>query len=171
MVASVADRESLEQGDIGYGPSAGIRFPPVRVDQVVTDGDELRLGGVTLAAHMTPGHTAGCTSWSMQVSGADGAPHTAFFHCSSTVGGHSLAPEAYPGIVAAYRRTFERLREQRADVFLANHDSLFDLHAKRARQLAGDANAFVNPDELQTLNANMARAFEDELARQQRAAN
>lgn len=171
MVASAADRGPLEQGDIGYGPSAGIRFPPVRIDQVVTDGDELTLGGVTLAAHMTPGHTAGCTSWSMRVSGADGAPHTAFFHCSSTVGGNSLAPEVYPGIVAAYRLTFERLREQRADVFLANHDGLFDLHAKRARQLAGDANAFVDSDELQTLNANMARAFEDELARQQRAAN
>jgi metallo-beta-lactamase class B len=167
MVASAADRGPLEQGDIGYGPSAGIRFPPIRVDEVVGDGDELILGGVKLVAHMTPGHTAGCTSWSMNVSGADGTLHTAFFHCSATVGGHSLAPEAYPGIVAAYRWTFERLRAQRADVLLANHDELFDLHAKRARQLAGDANAFVDPDELQALNANMERAFEKELARQQ----
>jgi metallo-beta-lactamase class B len=74
-------------------------------------------------------------------------------------------------MVSAFGQTFERLRTQRADVFLANHDSLFDLHAKRARQLAGDANAFVDPDELQTLNTSMARAFEAELARQQSAAN
>jgi metallo-beta-lactamase class B len=171
MVASAADRSPLEQGDIGYGPSAGLRFPPIRVDQVVGDGDTLTLGGVTLTAHMTPGHTAGCTSWSMPVTGADGAPHTAFFHCSSTVAGHALAPEAYPGIVAAYRRTFERVRALRADVFLGNHDNFFDLHAKRARQIAGDANAFVDPDELQNFNASMAQAFEEELARQQRAAN
>lgn len=171
MVASAADRGTLENGDIAYGPSAGLRFPPIRVDQVIGDGDTITLGGATLIAHMTPGHTAGCTSWSMQVTGADGAPHTAFFHCSSTVAGQSLAPEAYPGIVAAYRQTFERVRALRADVFLANHDNFFDLHEKRARQLAGDANAFVDPDELQNFNARLAEAFEAEWTRQQHAAN
>lgn len=171
MVASAADRSTLENGDIAYGPSAGLRFPPVRVDQVIGDGDTITLGGATLTAHMTPGHTAGCTSWSMQVTGEDGAPYTAFFHCSSTVAGQSLAPEAYPGIVAAYRQTFERVRTLRADVFLANHDNFFDLHAKRARQLAGDANAFVDPNGLQSFNARLAEAFEAELARQQHAAH
>jgi metallo-beta-lactamase class B len=171
MVASAADRGALERGDIAYGPSAGVRFPPVRVDRVINDGDRLTLGGVTLTAHITPGHTAGCTSWSMAVKGADGAPHEAFFHCSASVGGHALAPEAYPGIVAAYRQTFERVRAIRADVFLANHDNFFDLHAKRARQLGGDANAFVDPSGLQDFNTVMAQAFEAELRRQQDAAN
>lgn len=166
MVASAADRGSLERGDISYGPSAGMRFPPIHVDQIVGDDDLLTLGGVTLTAHMTPGHTAGCTSWSMRVTGVDGAPHTAFFHCSSTVAGQSLAPEAYPGMVSAYRETFERVRALQADVFLANHDNFFDLHAKRARQLAGDANAFVDPGGLQSFNTRMERAFEEELARQ-----
>ncbi|MDX2274413.1 MAG: subclass B3 metallo-beta-lactamase [Hyphomonadaceae bacterium] len=171
MVASAADRATLEQGDIDYGPSAGVRFPPIRVDQIVGDGDTLSLGGVTLVAHMTPGHTPGCTSWSMRVTGADGAAHTAFFHCSSTVAGQSLVPEAYPGMIADYRQTFERLRTVRADVFLANHDSFFDLHDKRARQLAGDANAFVDPDALQNFNTAMEQAFEAQLAEQSRAAN
>lgn len=170
MVASAADRAPLEQGDISYGPSSGLHFPPVRVDEIVGDGDTLTLGGVTLTAYLTPGHTAGCTSWSMTVTGADGAPHTAFFHCSASVGGHSLAPEAYPGMVSDYRRTFERVRTLRADVFLANHDNFFDLHEKRARQIAGDANAFVDPGGLQRFNTALAQAFEAELARQQRAA-
>ena len=74
-------------------------------------------------------------------------------------------------MVSAFRQTFERLRTQHADILLANHDGLFDLHAKRARQLAGDANAFVDPDELQTLNTSMAQAFEAELTQQQSAAN
>lgn len=171
MVASAADRGPLQDGEISYGPSAGMRFPPIRVDQIVGDGDALALGGVTLTAHMTPGHTAGCTSWSMQVSGADGAPHTAFFHCSSTVAGQSLAPEAYPGMVSAYRTTFARVRALHADVFLANHDNFFDLHEKRARQLAGDANAFVDPEGLQRFNSSMEQAFEAELARQLQPAN
>ncbi len=167
MVASAADRATLEAGAITYGPSAGMAFPPIRVDRVVGDGDVLTLGGVALVAHMTPGHTAGCTSWRMAVTGADGARHSAFFHCSSSVAGQSLAPEAYPGMVAAYRETFARVRGLGADVFLANHGDFFDLEAKRARQVAGDANAFVDPDALERFNGEMEQAFETELARQQ----
>lgn len=166
MAASAADRATLEAGAIGYGPTAGMAFPPIRVDRVVDDGDALSLGGVTLVAHMTPGHTAGCTSWSMAVAGADAVRHTAFFHCSATVAGQSLAPEAYPGMIAAYRETFARVRGLEADVFLANHGNFFDLEAKRARQIAGDANAFVEPGALQRFNQEMEQAFEAELARQ-----
>jgi metallo-beta-lactamase class B len=168
MVASAGDREALERGYVGYGPSADWRFPPIRVDRIVGDEDTLELGGVVLTAHMTPGHTMGCTSWSIDVTGADGAPHTAFFHCSATVAGNSLAPEAYPGIVANYRTTFERVRGLSADVLLGNHSGFFDLHGKRARQVAGDANAFVDAEELQRFNANLEQAFETELARQVR---
>lgn len=169
LVASAADKPVLEAGDIGYGPSAGMRFPPVHVDRVIGDGETLVLGGVTLTAHLTPGHTAGCTSWSMQVTGADGARHTVFFHCSATVAGQSLVPGSYPGMVDAFRSTFAAVRRIEADVFLANHDNFFDLREKRARQLAGDANAFVNADELDAFNTRMEAAFEEELARQRTA--
>jgi metallo-beta-lactamase class B len=169
MVASAADKPVLEAGDIGYGPSRGMRFPPVRVDRVIGDGESLTLGGVTLTARLTPGHTEGCTSWSTEVTGADGARHTAFFHCSATVAGQSLAPESYPGMVEAFRATFARVRGMRADVFLANHENFFDLDARRARLRAGDANAFVDPDALSAFNAELEAAFEAELARQQAA--
>ena len=166
MVASAADRPTLEAGAIGFGPTKDMPFPPIRVDRVVGEGDTVRLGGVTLTAHLTPGHTQGCTSWSTVVKGADGAPHTAVFHCSTTVAGQSLVPESWPGMIAAYRATFAKLRAMRADVFLAPHDSFFDLEARRARQLAGDANAFVDPDALKRINDEMEQAFEAELARQ-----
>ena len=148
---------------VGGGQTVGKMIMNLRV---VGDGDALSLGGVTLVAHMTPGHTAGCTSWSMAVAGADGARHAAFFHCSSTVAGQSLAPEAYPGMVAAYRNTFARVRGFEADVFLANHGNFFDLEGKRARQIAGDVNAFVDPGALLRFNGEMEQAFEAELARQ-----
>ncbi len=165
-VASAADRPILEAGDISFGPSKGMAFPPVRVDRLVGDGDKIRLGGVTLIAHMTPGHTPGCTSWSMAVRGADRAPHTAFFHCSATVAGQTLAPESWPGMVAAYRSTFAKVRAIKADIFLANHDNFFGLQDKRARQIAGNANAFVNSAELQSFNAEMETAFNATLAQE-----
>ncbi len=170
MVASAADKPVLEAGDIGYGPSSGMRFPPVRVDRVIGDGESLTLGGVTLTAHLTPGHTEGCTSWSMDVVGAGGAPHRAFFHCSATVAGQSLVPESYPGMVEAFRSTFARVREMRADVFLGNHENFFGLETRRARQRAGDANAFVDANALSVFNDNLEAAFEAELARQQAGA-
>lgn len=165
MVASAADRPILEAGDISFGPSKGMRFPPIRVDRVIGDGGTVKLGGVTLIALMMPGHTPGCTSWSMAVTGDDGRLHTALFHCSATVAGQALVPESWPGMVASYRRTFARTRTLRADLFLANHDNFFDLHAKRARQIAGDANAFVDAGALWRFNSAMEEAFNAELAK------
>jgi metallo-beta-lactamase class B len=164
MIASAADKPILEAGDIFYGPSAGMHFPPIRVDRIIRDHEQVSLGGITMTAILTPGHTPGCTSWQMTVKGADKAPHIAFFHCSATVAGQALTPESYPGMVANYRATFARVRTLKADVFLANHNNFFDLEGKRARQIAGDANAFVDAAELQRFNTAMEKAFEDELA-------
>lgn len=169
MVASAADRAPLEAGRFPYGPSAPVSFPPVRVDRVIADGEALHLGGIALTAHITPGHTPGCTSWSMDVSGADGARHRAFFHCSATVAGQSLVPPAYPDIVADFRSTFARVREIDADVLLTNHPGLMDMLARRTRQLAGDANAFVDAEALAALNDRLEQAFNEELARQSAA--
>lgn len=169
MIASAGDRPTLEAGHIFYGPSETWTFPPVRVDRVIGDGESITLGGVTLTAHLTPGHTAGCTSWSMDVSGADGAPHHAFFHCSATVAGQSLVPEAYPGMIEDFRRTFANVAAIDADVFLPNHSNFFDLPERRARQQAGDANAFVDAGALHRFNDALREAFEAELARQQAA--
>lgn len=141
-----------------------MKFPPVRVGQVIGDGETLSLGGVTLTAHLTPGHTPGCPSWTSPVTGADGAAHTALMHCSAAVAGQKLVPESYPGMVESYRATFEKVRTLEADVFLCNRDIFFGLQDKRARLLAGDANAFVDPAELQTCNAEMEKAFETQLA-------
>ena len=163
-VASTADKPILEEGDIGFGPSSGMKFPPLRVDRIIGDGETLALGGVTLTAHLTPGHTPGCTSWSLPVTGADGAAHSAFLHCSATVAGQKLVPESYPGMVAAFRETFEKVRAIDADIFLANHENFFGLKEKRERLFAGDANAFVDPSALQAFNTAMEKAFETQLA-------
>lgn len=171
MVASEADRAALEAGRFPYGPSAPIAFPPIRVDRAIADGDTLSLGGVTLTAHITAGHTPGCTSWTMAVTGADGALHRAFFHCSATVAGQSLAPPAYPEIVSDFRATFAHVREVDADVLLTNHPEFMQMEARRARLAAGDANAFVDANALHAFNDRLERAFDAELARQTAAQN
>lgn len=170
MIASAKDKPYLEAGDIGFGPTGGVKFPPVRVDRVIRDGETIRLGDIALTAHLTPGHSPGCTSWTFAVKGKDGKPYTALLHCSATVAGQSLVPEAYPGMVADFRASFAKVRRMKADIFLANHDTMFDLHAKRPRLIAGDAKAFVDPGELQRFNDRMEKAFEAELARQQATA-
>lgn len=169
MVASAADRATLERGDIGYGPSAGMTFPPVRVDREIGDGETVQIGDTALTAHLTPGHTPGCTSWSLRITDDHGAPRNVFIHCSATVAGQSLVPEAYPGMVAAFRDSFDKVDGMRADVFLANHPNFFDFDAKRKRALAGDAEAFVDDKALAAFNTRMRDAFERELAKQMKA--
>lgn len=169
MVASAADKPPLEAGRFPFGPSEDWTFPPVRVDRVIADGETLTLGGVTLTALLTPGHTPGCTSWSMNVAGTDGAPHRAFFHCSATVADQSLVPPAYPNIVADFEATFARVRAIEADVVLTNHPGLMHMEERRARRLAGDTNAFVDANALQALNDQFEQGFRTELERQSAA--
>jgi metallo-beta-lactamase class B len=63
LMASQGDRYALEKGLYpGWEANHALDFPPVKVDRVLHDGDQVRLGGVSLTARMTPGHTAGCTA-------------------------------------------------------------------------------------------------------------
>src|SRR3984885_12980537 len=67
MDADVPVVESGGKKDFQYGDRAEFLYRPTKVDRVLHDGDEVRLGGTVLVAHLTPGHTKGCTTWRMQV--------------------------------------------------------------------------------------------------------
>ncbi len=167
LFAMAGDRTALERGVyVGSESVLAFRFPAVRVDSVITDGATVTLGGVTLTANLTPGHSAGCTTWTLPLQ-ADGARHTAAFFCSASVAANRLAPHPqYPGIVDDYRRTFARLKALDADVFLPPHAELFDLAARRARLSAGSVNPFIDATALPRLATTLEAAFEKELARQ-----
>jgi metallo-beta-lactamase class B len=170
LIASAGDRVALERGVyLGSEENLAWRFPPVRVDSVVPDGGTVTLGGVTLTANVTPGHTPGCTSWTMPVM-ADGARHTAIFFCSASVAANRLAPRPqYPGIVDDYRRTFAKFRTMEADVFFAAHSELFDLPGKRARMAPDKPNPFVDAGALQRVVAEYEAEFVKALERQEGA--
>jgi metallo-beta-lactamase class B len=162
LVASKADRADLESGTVAGRPELPAA-PPVKVDRAVRDGDTLRIGGIRLTAHLTPGHTRGCTSWSLAAAGG-----RFLFACSLTVAGQNLIDDPhYPEAAADFRRTFARLARLKADYFLNFHPEFFDLAGKRARQRAGQAGAFRDPNELARQTERARRRFEAELAAQQ----
>lgn len=170
MIASEGDRPALEGGFyFGSEEDHNLDSPPVKVDRVIGDGESLTLGGVTLTAVLTPGHTKGCTSWKMQAKDSRGAPLDVLFFCSASVAANRLVAsnkgaEQYPGIVDDYRATFDKLEGWRPDVFLANHPEFFDMAARRARLDAGDEAAFVDQGAFPAYLTAAKAAFEKALA-------
>lgn len=171
LLASAGDRPLLEKGVYaGSEDVTFLRFTPVKVDGLIKDGDRVTLGGVTLTAHLTPGHTPGCTTWTFPVK-IDGVVRKAIILCSTSVAANRLTPRPqYPGIVADYQRTFVRLAAMKADVFLAPHPEQFGFAGKRAAMGLGKPSPFVDPTELGRRVAASRAEFEAELARQQKAA-
>jgi metallo-beta-lactamase class B len=167
LVASEGDRRALETGrHIGLANYEG-RFPAVAVDRVIRDGDTVELGGTVLTARVTPGHTAGCTSWSLPVI-QGGRNLTVLFFCSASVAGATLVNNTeYPQIVSDFRATFDRLDAMPVDILLANHPGLSETFERRQRQAAGEADAFVDRQALPELSRELRAAFEANLARQE----
>ena len=168
LVASEGDRSALEGGFyLGYEDNHTLDAPPVQVDRAINDGDRVTLGNVTLTANITPGHTRGCTSWSMPVSEA-GREYQVLFFCSSSVALNRLVgPPQYPGIVADYERTFARARTLHVDVFLAPHPEMIGLEDKRARLRPEGANPFVDSSAFGAFIAESEADFRRQLAAQQ----
>lgn len=168
IIASEGDRGALEAGrHHGLTNYGTWWFPPVHVDQIVADGEAIKLGDVRMTAIITPGHTAGCTNWSLPVQ--DGVRElTVFFFCSASIGGNRLVGNTeYPGIVDDYRHTFDRLERVEADVVLANHPEVADLFERRDQQIAGDDDSFVDPAALGEIIKAFRESFESGLSRQQ----
>lgn len=170
-VASAGDRWALEsgrnQGDNNYGIQP---FDPIKVDEIIGDGQKVQLGDVELTAHLTPGHTAGCTSWSMTVNDR-GTPRELFFLCSITVAGNTLiGNRSYPGIVEDFRATFAKLDAMHADIVLSGHPDTTGILERQERHAAGDEDAFVDPGLLARLVDEHKESFEDALGKARSAA-
>lgn len=152
------------RGDFAFGDR--FYYPPFSADRLIADGETLSLGALTLTAHITPGHTKGCTTWTADVI-VEGTIRRAVFVCGTTFPSYDLVDNpAYPDVEQDFRRTYARLGAMRCEVFLAAHGGMFGLTEKRARLLAGDRAAFVDPEGCRDLIARARDAFERELARQ-----
>ncbi len=163
--ASAGDRWALEhgrvRGDTHYRPKA---FAPIKVDHVIRDGEAMQLGDVTLTAHLTPGHTPGCTSWSTTVDD-QGRHLDVLFLCSIAVAGNVLVGNrAYPEIASNYRATFRKLATMKADIVLPSHPDFADVIEREARREAGERDSFIDPKVLPSFVADFREAFEKALS-------
>jgi metallo-beta-lactamase class B len=159
--------ESGGRTDFQYGSEAGSQFPPAKVNRVLHDGDEVRLGGVVLVAHKTPGHTKGCTTWTMTVADGGKSYHVVIVGSPNVNPGYKLVKNAaYPGIAQDYELTFRTLKALPCDVFLGAHGGYYGMEAKFQRMKEGGANPFVDPEGYQSYVAEREETFRKELAKQ-----
>jgi metallo-beta-lactamase class B len=145
LLVSPAETPLLERGgkgDFAFGDKYA--YPPVTPDGLLKDGSPVRLGGVALTPHFTPGHTRGCTTWTMTVQDHGVARHVVFA-CSLSAPDYQVVNNPkYPNILTDYAASIATMRALPCDIFLAAHPWEFELDRKRAA-LAGDPTGARNP--------------------------
>jgi len=177
MAQDVSVVESGGRTDFHYAGDKSFQFPPTHVYRILHDGDKVSLGGTTLTAHLTAGHTQGTTTWTLDEqefgpSGLEGAEGTRTLHVvivgspNVNPGYKLVANKAYPQIAADYRHQFSVLRNLSCDIFLGAHGGYFDLKEKYDRLQHGDRNAFIDPAGYKAYVADRQQAFEAELQKQ-----
>jgi metallo-beta-lactamase class B len=108
------------------------------IDRIIHDGDSVTLGGTTLVAHLTAGHTPGCTTWTTKVRDG-GKDYDVVFHCSYRAG-NTIAPE----VARQFERTFKIVRALPCDVPLGDHGAQYNMQDKYARMKPGAPNPFID---------------------------
>jgi metallo-beta-lactamase class B len=159
-------------------PPGKTLFTPTRVDRILHNGDTVSLGGITLTAHKTAGHTRGTTTWTMQAH-LPGDPAdrlrdvvivggTGFWSAYRFVDGPGH-PASYPGIAEDFKDTFAALRALPCDVFLGAHGGYFDLHAKLQRYPEAGPRVFLDPEGYRRYVNDSEEAFEAAFLKQRTA--
>ena len=102
-----------------------MQYPAAKVDRVLHDGDVVELGGSTLTAHKTAGHTKGCTTWTMTVTEKGRSLRAVIVGGTSMNPGYKLFHNpSYPEMAADYEHCFRVLRELPCDLFLGAHGAV-----------------------------------------------
>lgn len=167
MAQDVPVVESGGRNDFRYAGDKSFSFPATKVDHMLHDGDTVSLGGTTLTAHLTAGHTKGTTTWTFDEKENGRTLHVVIVGSPNVNPGYKLVNnKAYPQIAADYRREFEELKKLPCDIFLGAHGAYFDLTEKYPRFKNGDKNAFIDPAGYKDYIADREQAFEAELKKQ-----
>jgi metallo-beta-lactamase class B len=172
MDADVPAIESGGKTDFQYGNSPDTFYKPAKIDSVLHDGEEVKLGGVVLVAHRTPGHTRGCTTWTMKVPAGlgdgGGKNYDVVIVGSPNVNpGYKLVNNGqYPQIAQDYEEMFRVLKSLPCDVFLGAHGSYYRMEEKFARLKEGGPNPFVDPEGYKSYVAEREQAFRAEWKKQ-----
>ncbi|MBV9508074.1 MAG: subclass B3 metallo-beta-lactamase [Acidobacteriia bacterium] len=144
---------------------------PHPIDRILHDGDEVTLGGTTLVAHLTPGHTKGCTTWTMKAQ-EGGKTYNVLILGSINVnpGFVLVGNKEYPQIADDYARSFKVLRGLPCDIFLGSHGAFYGMTEKYAKLQKGEGNPFIDPAGYKAYIDDREKAFHATLEQQKQAA-
>lgn len=175
IYASTEDAKTLESGgadDFIPFPRETILYAPAKVDHRVADQERVTLGGVTLTAHLTPGHTRGATTWTMDVADKGQTYRVVFFSSASINAGTKLVGNPiYPKIAEDFTATFAKLKTLPCDIFFAPHGGQFAMAEKFARlERNPELNPFIDRTGLPALVAQAEKNFLQQLQREKAAA-
>jgi metallo-beta-lactamase class B len=167
MDADAPEIEAGGKGNFQYGKSANSLFKPVKVDRVLHDGDEVKLGDTVLVAHLTPGHTKGCTTWTMKAREKDKTYDVVVVGSPNVNPGYKLVNnDLYSQIAEDYEHMFRVLKSLPCDVFLGAHGNYYGMEAKFARLKDGGTNPFIDPEGYKSYVAEREQTFRAELKKQ-----
>jgi metallo-beta-lactamase class B len=148
----------------------GMKAPsgkPHPVDRVLKDGEQVTLGGATLTAHLTPGHTRGCTTWTMRMP-EGGRNYEVVIACAGLQEDARLVNNKnYPEIADDFAKSIKTYKSLQPDVFLGAHSWFFDLAGKYKR-LGGAANPYIDPAGYKKWVDNMERNYNTLIAEQKK---
>src|SRR5512132_2719217 len=118
-------------------------YPAARVDHRFKDGDTIRVGPIALTAHITAGHTRGCTSWSFSVSDGERMPNVVSV-CDLGV----LATSRYPDHATDRERSVRLLRSLPADIWVTSHARAWGRYRKfvASATAKNPVDPFIDPD-------------------------
>ena len=160
-------RVMVMDGDVAEVQSTAPGRPGARVERTLHDGDTVELGGSTLVAHLTPGHTKGCTTWTMQVEEGSKKLNAVIIGSPNVNAGYILVGNKnYPAIAQDYEKTFKVLKSLPVDLFLGAHGAYFGMKAKYERMKAGGPNPFIDPAGYNAYVTEREAAFRNEWERQ-----
>lgn len=167
LYASAPDKPVLEDGgvsDFRFGGGDPL-FAPMKVDEVLSDGQKISIGGTTLKTYLTFGHTKGATSWTTETV-ENGKRYKVVFMSSVTTLDYEFVGNAkYPAIETDFRNTYKTLASLKPDIFLASHGQFFDLLKKADKLRSGGAqNPFIDPAGYREFIVQISASFEKKVA-------
>jgi metallo-beta-lactamase class B len=130
---------------------------------VLHDGDTVSLGGTTLTAHLTPGHTKGCTTWTFKAN-ENGKTYDVVVVGSLSLNAANLGDNpGYPNIREDFVKSFKVMRTFPADVFVGSHNGFYRMAQKYARLQKGEPNPFIDPAGYKVLIDSSEKAYLDRI--------
>jgi metallo-beta-lactamase class B len=166
MDADVPEVEAGGKGDFQYQSV----WTPTKVDRVLHDNDTVALGGTVLTAHLTPGHTKGCTTWTLKVPDGGKSYDVVIVGSPNVNEGYKLVNNTlYPQIAADFAKSFRVWKSLPCDVFLGAHGAYYDMAEKYKKLQSGGANPFIDPAGYRAYIEERRQTFEKKLKDQQAA--